>query len=458
MTYQAIVIGAGIAGLNAAKTLAMQGHSVCILEAQARLGGRVRTVSTQSQKPVELGALFINGRGTAHHSNPLLPLFDRFNIQTLPVNPFNSDSYDTHGNKCSLSKIWDSIQDHFKGPLMLLKEAKNVDSLLQPSLASLLSYTDNNIPTPDTPSYWARKWITAALTHNTGADITDLSLQHLMQGPLFTGNREIIIGGCQKLIDGLYQEALSTGNVTLHLNQRVKEVHHSSPSSEIRIITDTGECYAASTVVCTVPLGVLKNNDLRFTPPLPAAKKTALQHLKVGSHNSVILEFTHFFWPDHVHYLHPNHLDISLWPEYLNLSAFMQDKTPTLMAQFHGKYAQFGQKTDREIIEMAMQPLRAVYGSVVEKLAQATISHWDTDIYSLGSSSYFALGSTAADIEALNQPEVGGLYFAGDFTALGIGESLEAAFLSGSKAGLEASAYITYQSHQHSSLNNRPRF
>ena len=57
-----IVVGAGIAGLAAARILAEAGQRVTLIEARDRVGGRIYTVpATQGELPVELGAEFIHG-------------------------------------------------------------------------------------------------------------------------------------------------------------------------------------------------------------------------------------------------------------------------------------------------------------------------------------------------------------------------------------------------------------
>ncbi|RPH38245.1 FAD-dependent oxidoreductase [bacterium] len=57
-----IIIGAGVAGLAAAKTLSASGLAVTILEARHRIGGRVHTLHDPSLAvPIELGAEFIHG-------------------------------------------------------------------------------------------------------------------------------------------------------------------------------------------------------------------------------------------------------------------------------------------------------------------------------------------------------------------------------------------------------------
>src|ERR1700758_4687270 len=57
-----LVIGAGAAGLMAARELARGGAEVQVLEARNRLGGRIHTLpKTQGRPPIELGAEFIHG-------------------------------------------------------------------------------------------------------------------------------------------------------------------------------------------------------------------------------------------------------------------------------------------------------------------------------------------------------------------------------------------------------------
>jgi monoamine oxidase len=56
-----LVVGAGMAGLAAARDLVDEGREVVVLEARDRMGGRVYTNRTISDVPVELGAEFIHG-------------------------------------------------------------------------------------------------------------------------------------------------------------------------------------------------------------------------------------------------------------------------------------------------------------------------------------------------------------------------------------------------------------
>src|SRR5262245_18540698 len=60
---QVQIIGAGVAGLAAARAIATAGFSVTVLEARDRTGGRIHTIrDPKLSAPIELGAEFVHGR------------------------------------------------------------------------------------------------------------------------------------------------------------------------------------------------------------------------------------------------------------------------------------------------------------------------------------------------------------------------------------------------------------
>ena len=72
-----LVIGAGIAGLGAARQLLAAGHEVVVLEGRDRIGGRIWTSERWAGAPMDLGASWIHGI----EDNPITALADQFGVK-----------------------------------------------------------------------------------------------------------------------------------------------------------------------------------------------------------------------------------------------------------------------------------------------------------------------------------------------------------------------------------------
>jgi hypothetical protein len=83
--FDAIVIGAGLAGLSAAQRLTQKGWRVLVIEAQDQAGGRVRSVPLASipGKRADLGAFWIHGVGTASSPNPIFDIAQDTGLETV---------------------------------------------------------------------------------------------------------------------------------------------------------------------------------------------------------------------------------------------------------------------------------------------------------------------------------------------------------------------------------------
>lgn len=73
-----LIIGAGISGLAAARMLSDAGHTVTVLEARDRIGGRIWTERAWDDAPIDLGASWIHGV----NQNPVARLAQEMGIQT----------------------------------------------------------------------------------------------------------------------------------------------------------------------------------------------------------------------------------------------------------------------------------------------------------------------------------------------------------------------------------------
>lgn len=79
----------------------------------------------------------------------------------------------------------------------------------------------------------------------------------------------------------------------------VKEIDYSSPDGSIKISLNNGKQYSAAKVICTVPVSILKDRDIKFTPELPKAKQEALDKTEMKPGFKVTIEFKERFYdPD----------------------------------------------------------------------------------------------------------------------------------------------------------------
>jgi len=402
----------------------------------------------------ELGAAYLQGSGDLNNPNPLLSVFKRYNVQTTPLDPLNSDFFNSEGDNSSLAEWLAPLNEPFERANKLIQDAKLIPRVTQPSLATVLGYS-SQIPPKGSKEFKARQIITTTIQHNTGATPNEVSLLELMHDETFIVADRLIINGSHNLIEGLLQECEATQNFSLFLKSNVQIIHHSNADSIGRVITETGEEYRAAAILSAVPLGVLKKHPLRFQPDLSKAKQKAIRHLGLGEQNHVILEFNKAFWPENRHYLYPNHTDINQWPEYINLSPFT-DGRPVLMANVFGQAAKFSKQKERDIIERILAPLRRVYKTAVTQPKQVRISRWDSDCFTEGGVPYCGLLSTEEDLLAIQTPEYKRLYFSGDYTRRGQKHTLTAAYESGLKAALEIDAYLKYQDRLQVDARPRP--
>ncbi|MEM8863652.1 MAG: FAD-dependent oxidoreductase, partial [Chloroflexota bacterium] len=89
-----LVIGAGMAGLAAGRTLHDAGHSVTVLEGRDRIGGRVWTSKLWPDAPIDMGASWIHGV----RRNPINELADQISAPRLETDYDNGVLYGSDGS------------------------------------------------------------------------------------------------------------------------------------------------------------------------------------------------------------------------------------------------------------------------------------------------------------------------------------------------------------------------
>jgi monoamine oxidase len=209
----------------------------------------------------------------------------------------------------------------------------------------------------------------------------------------------------------------------------VKVTGVSYGASEVEIETSSGT-YGARKIFVTFPLGVLKQGAVRFDPPLPASKRSAIERLEMGVLNKVYLKFSEAFWDEDVEgisYLGERNGE---WCDWLSFLPYTRE--PVLLA-FHGGAKGFAleELSDEEIIDGAMNTLRVIYGDSIPQPEGFVITRWGKDPFAYGSYSHIPPFASGDDLDALFEPVDDVLYFAGEATSRSFPATVHGAYLSG---------------------------
>jgi polyamine oxidase len=303
-----VVVGAGAAGLAAARTLSDGDPlaTVKVIEARARNGGRIwtgRDVALQKGFSVrggeiDLGASWIHG---PTRENPVTVLRDAAGINTTNANFASVFAALNDGTVATGTDAWDNSWSLYSATKKAYKALLAAMPLSQDkSLYDIIASTRS--PSPLTDPYYLF-WLNTGDEFNRGADVSTTSARMGDDDSQFGTNPDL---------DVLFPDGYD--QITNYLintpNRRALDITLSSPVTAI-ITTDAppgcsagqvrvehgGSYTCADNVVVTLPLGVLKKASVAFNPPLSDAKLGAISRMGAGITNKVYLKFDTQFWP-----------------------------------------------------------------------------------------------------------------------------------------------------------------
>jgi monoamine oxidase len=411
-----LVIGAGIAGLTAARDLVGCGFDVLVLEARERPGGRIWTDKSLAA-PVDLGAAWIHGKT----NNPIFALTRRHGIKTMPTNYADSCLLDENGHR---TNSWHTLCFAQRAN-RILPRLKRLAARLEHdiSVAEAVKFIAADAGMMREEMRFLNRHLIELEAFN-GVSLADQSLFALVDDSLkLSGGDLAFPQGFSQVVD-----ALSQG---ITINYREVVLHVRQLSNQVIVETDKGT-HAADAAVVTLPLGVLKTGRVKFSPGLPDRKLEAISSIRLGLFNKIAIRFSEVFWATNSDMIEliPENRTVVL--QFLNWHKYTGE--PILVACVAAETARnWEQESDEQIECRLLKLLQRIYKHGVADITGIRITRWGQDEFALGAYSSVHPGYDSRQFDVLAAP-FGRLFFAGEACMTAYHGTVHGAHLSGIRA------------------------
>jgi monoamine oxidase len=435
MSADVIVIGAGVAGLSAARALSDGGFSVVVLEARDRIGGRIFTRHIPSFPiPIELGAEFIHGE-----PREIWDVVDAAGLTVVDVPGSHWRSLNGALKESDFWLQWEAIVRQMREagapdqPFRRFIEERRIaeDQLETKQLA--LDYVEGfNAASADRIS------VAALVAMEDGGDVAFR-----------------ILNGYDHLADWLLA-GCDPHRVALRLGVVATEIKWSRGGVEVIASSRAGHSlpsFRAMRLVITLPLGVLQAppgalGAVRFEPQLKE-KQEAAGKLVMGTVTKIVLRFRERFWErggipvqpaggglPPLGFVHSSDENFpTLWTS-------LPVRAPIITGWAGGPAAErLALRGEEFVVGRALDTLSRVFGLGRERLADLLVAcytrDWQADPYARGAYSYIPAGGLESP-RLLAEPVEDTLFFAGEATAAdGQNGTVHGAMASGRRAAAE---------------------
>lgn len=397
-----LIIGAGAAGLAAARELSRAGLRVIILEARERIGGRINTHF--DSWPIELGAEFVHGKPPE-----TLQIAERahLKLQELP----NRHWHMHNGVLTKSSEFWSKVEK-------VMDEMSRYTGPDQ-NFAAYLDHYRRKTHIEDIESIATLYVEGFHAAHSDQISVLGLNKTNKAAEEIEDDKQFRVENGYAPVVQSLHDDAVAAGSV-FHLNTAVEEVKWQR--NQVEVLSGAGG-FKAGRLIVTLPLTLLQSSGeqtarVRFTPAL-AEIQDAANRLAMGQVVKVVMRFRDPFWEDSAELkdLTFIHALAEMWPTWWSQFPV---RAPLLVGWAGGTRAdRLSLESEDALLDHAFESLSHIFRTSKSFLEQSLVEffayNWHKDPYSAGAYSYIPVGGLDAQAR-LSEPLENTLFFAGEAT------------------------------------------
>ena len=374
-----LIIGAGAAGLYAGYILKSKGIDFQILEAAPNYGGRLGKLTGFANFPLDIGAQWMHGK------NSIVGDLVKKSDTQITLDDSNEKYWFNNELVSSLPRDVTEI----------FEEEENVPDVSFEEFAVQKGFGNEY------------KNIVEAIAGDSGADASNISAYwKIMEEENWSAGDE----------DFKFEETffdLIEKQIAIHvqdhiqLNTVIKQIDYSGPT--INVTDSNNNAYTADKVIITVPITILKSEDIEFVPALPTEKTTAFSKIGMDAGMKVFLKFSSKFFDENI-------LGGSICAAYSDDSIGKLQDDYVLLAFIMGQQAEYltSLGSDSAITDALLQELDTIYnGQASASFVASHVQNWTTNPFVRGAYSYSTVGMGDAR-KVASESVAKKLYFAGE--------------------------------------------